>query len=132
MIPEDFHTMAKDMYNDPQCVTSFTSNSSDEECFYRTLIDRAYYSAFLKSKEWVIDNASYQAYDTGKDHLHVRKALKKATQLGEDRHMLASRLYRLKEERGKASYRLGIPLNKNDAKKNLDESIFIITFLKTN
>lgn len=130
MIPEDFHIMAKDMYDDHDCVTDFTTNSTDEECFYRTLIDRAYYAAFLKSKEWVIKNVSYMPYDNGKDHLYVRKALKKAKKLGKKRHGVASRLYRLNEERGIASYRLGIPVNKTDAKKNLDESNLIMNDLK--
>ena len=131
MIPEDFQTMAHDMIQQQSIVNACTTNATDDECLYRTVIDRAYYAAFLQARTWVDANGLYTPRGTGIDHKLVRRAVKNAKQLGNKRHSMSNKLYELKSLRTNASYEIIIwGCTKKHAQKALKFSNFLIQNLQ--
>ena len=59
IVPTDFHTLAENLvyFNElvDQVINRNPTNvlaSTNNECIFRTIIDRAYYSAFLEARLW--------------------------------------------------------------------------------
>lgn len=123
MIPEDFRTMAKDLILQKTIVNACVNNTTDDECLYRTVIDRAYYAAFLQARTWVDKEGIYTPKGNGTDHKNVRKAIKGARQLGNKRHNMSNKLFDLRELRNEASYELILwGCTKKHAQKALKDS----------
>lgn len=122
MNPEDFHKMVDEILQNSSIINSCAINASDNECVYRTAADRAYYAAFLKSREWLAVNSSFQPSNNGSDHRNVQREIRKAQRLFNKRHLVSSKLYSLRRLRNEASYDLNSKFKETDAKKAIIDS----------
>jgi uncharacterized protein (UPF0332 family) len=82
---------------------------STDESEIRTAISRAYYAAFLISREWV-RTKGWRIYDDGNDHREVPNGL----QINQ-RRLAGSKLRSLRRHRRNADYVLTRSVNNNDA-----------------
>lgn len=80
------------------------ASSTDAETIARTIISRAYYSAFLHAREYLRAKHNIHFTDTGEDHIIVENQLMKKV----DRQ-LGSTIRTLRENRGAADYNLNNP-----------------------
>lgn len=102
MFSEDFFTLGKRLlHNYPQLCNKDEVNDI-EECVFRTVIDRAYYGAFLTAREWLENNESFTPTRTGEDHSLVEINLRKS-KLSNSKS-LSWKLAGLRKERNYASY----------------------------
>ncbi|MCE7698224.1 MAG: hypothetical protein K8E24_005105 [Methanobacterium paludis] len=123
MIPDDFHKMVDDIFQTNSILEGCTSNATDKECFYRTAVDRAYYAAFLKSREWLVANEGFRPTKKGLDHKLVAQQIKQSRRLQSNRLTMSSKLYGLRECRNNASYDLdGFICTKKHAKNAIINS----------
>ncbi|MGB9980533.1 hypothetical protein [Methanobacterium sp.] len=103
MLPEEFHELGKTLLEEYSTLCKDdTDTLLTEECIFRVIIDRFYYSAFLTAKEWLIQNSCYQSLSEN-EHANVRMNLKKCKKLARANN-LAGLLNRLRKERNIASY----------------------------
>jgi uncharacterized protein (UPF0332 family) len=103
--PNEFHELGEKLLENYSNLCDAGENpESLEESVFRTVIDRAYYSAFLEAREWLQANTSFKPTRTGKDHDLVRIYIKTANITNAT--SLAGKLSNLKKDRGQASYHL--------------------------
>lgn len=109
--PDDFLTVAENIFED-------ASQFSNKEAALRTSVGRAYYSAFLRCKEFASHHGEIYLTDydkpdckrPGEVHAAVREALKEISLWH-----IANFLYRLFEMRVTSDYRLNETVNEKDA-----------------
>ena len=53
-VPEHLQVFAKYLYQH-----DFLDESYDLQCIYRSIVNRAYFSTYLHTREWIIDNGPY-------------------------------------------------------------------------
>ena len=103
----------------------FSDEYYDLQCIYRTIINRAYISTYLYTKEWIINNGlyydvkDYSKRDVGY-HIAICIALEKL-----NRHHISKVYEELIELRVDADYDIVTIITPNDAQRalNLAESI---------
>ena len=110
---------------------------TDLETITRTIICRAYYSAFLHSREYLRKTSSVTFTDSGKDHIIVERGLKTIDRT------LGSAIRDLREDRQAADYILFNPaaistlggawrvlhFNQNDQQESIKLAEFIVNNL---
>lgn len=89
------------------------NKSLNEQGKFRTIIGRAYYAAFLCTREH-LKNHKARTFDKEKQHQKVLDALDEF-----DAYYLRNRLDQLRDNRVKADYHLNIPLDLNICEKSL-------------
>lgn len=95
--------------------------SANSEAKIRTSISRAYYSAFLLSREW-LRNQNWQIFDDGRDHKNVARGLRSKIDWATG-YQLGS-LYR--DNRADADYVLAKTLTPKEADDAIQLSVAII------
>ena len=127
--PEEIYELGRRLVDKyPTLCKSGEAPEEFDECLFRTIIDRAYYSAFLTAREWLRDNRGFKPTRKGEDHDLVRRALTKSGI--PNANGLAGRLSTLHKERKQASYDINggfsKPYSKDDVTAILDSTeIFI-------
>ena len=53
-VPQHLQAFAKYL-----CRQDFSDENYDLQCIYRTIVNRAYLSTYLHTREWIIDNGPY-------------------------------------------------------------------------
>ena len=107
----------------------FSDEKFDLQCIYRTIINRAYYAAYLNAREWILDNGEYNSLDyyiyggTG-THRAVYLALRNMGQKS-----VSNDLRCFKRLRNDADYDIVKIITKNDALKAIKLARQIISAL---
>ena len=108
----------------------FSDENYDLQCIHRTIVNRAYLSTYLHTKEWIIDNGPY--YDV-KDysnkevgyHVAILIALEKL-----NKHQISEIYKELIELRVDADYDIITIITPEDAQKALNLAEKICTALQ--
>lgn len=101
-------------------------NCQYHECVTRTIIDRAYYAAFLHAREWIKNNHPECALKgDGRDHTDVRRYLEQKR-----RKPASDVLYELHKKRKRADYKTNIRIGKQYAKDVISMADNVIQFLQ--
>jgi hypothetical protein len=123
--PGHFNNLAQKLENNGEIFTR-DCNCQYQECITRTIIDRAYYAAFLHAREWLKTNdPNCNFIGDGRDHAIVRTCLERKRMKA-----LSDILYELHKKRKKANYKTGISINKPYAKDVISMAENVINYLQ--
>lgn len=125
IFPDEIYELGQRLLdNYPKLCRPGESPDKFDECVFRTIIDRSYYSAFLVAREWLRDNRSFKPKRKGIDHHLVRHEL--TTSGLPNANLLAGTLTSLHKERKQASYDINggfsKPYSNDDVKKILNST----------
>ncbi|MGL6298848.1 MAG: hypothetical protein ACRC1M_06765 [Methanobacteriaceae archaeon] len=120
--PVDFSNLAKKLQKSSNL---FPTNQNALE---RTIIDRAYYSAFLHCREWIKKNIkNHNLQNNSKDHINVPKIIQNHNELINEveSFRIYANLRKLRKIRNHATYNLNdSPFNSHFGDTGVEDILF--------